>query len=652
MGITGNGVDLTPVDTGSLPARRVSRPLLFAGIGIAFLVAAAFRWLTLTEFLNDHFDHVALAQQLRLGAFPVRDFVDEGMPLTYLVSAAAWGLVNAPFLSEAIIVAVAFALAASLSFRVAALTSRSLTAATLAVVAQIALYPRSYSYPKLLVQAIAITVAWWAVQQLTARRITALAAATALGYYFRHDHAVYLGIATIVLVVVAQWRSGVPVVMRSLALYAVAATMFVLPHLVYVQWAVGVPTYLAIARQYVSSEASTGPYQLPAPSLAAREGLWLRREVPLVNVRWTPAVDARSRAVLERRYRMETVEHDEGTTWRYRIRDTSFSNLHALQTDPAVEDTHGFEHLQQVGGLRLWLTSWQLGPGWRARDNSLALLFWFCWLLPVVAIWILLARRHALPVTETATMAMVAALALCTDIVFLRTPLEVRLPDLAVSHTVLGAWIGASLWRSRQGARRLFTRAIVIVATALVVTAIVVFAQTGQLLSTAGILDGPTAVVARWREVNVGLHGDKPGPVPSNPSAVLLPFLEYVRACSDRQDRLLYTWYSPEIYVVADRGFAGDHRRIYRRLAGWEQARTIARLQQQHVPFVIIPLPRRQWLQDNNPDLWRYIQSRYVPMTTVPPGDAGGFAVLRESTWSATNVYPGTNWPCRLAAAR
>src|SRR6188474_3550709 len=102
MAATGNRVNLTPGDAGS-PSRRVSRPQLLAGIALAFLIAAAFRWLTLTEFLNDHFDHVALAQQVRLGSLPLRDFVDEGMPLMYMVSAAAWSLTQNPFVSEAVI---------------------------------------------------------------------------------------------------------------------------------------------------------------------------------------------------------------------------------------------------------------------------------------------------------------------------------------------------------------------------------------------------------------------------------------------------------------------------------------------------------------------------------------------------------------------
>jgi hypothetical protein len=646
MAATGNRVDLTPVDTGS-PSRRVSRPMLLAGIALAFLIAAAFRWLTLNEFLNDHFDHVALAQQLRLGSLPLRDFVDEGMPLMYIVSAAAWSLMHAPFLSEAVIVALGFAIAAALSFRVASLLSQSVLAAAIATAAQVAVYPRTYSYPKLLVQAVAIAVAWWALKHLTVRRIAALSAATALGYYFRHDHAFYLGVSTVVLLVVAHWRLGLPEVVRAVAIYAGVAAVFVLPHLVYVQWAVGIPTYVAIAQQYVGSEASSGPYQIPVPYLDVQAGLWIRPDVPLVNVRWAPAVDDRSRAGLEQRYRIEPAEHDEGTTWRYRVRDRSTANLRALRADPAVEDTHGFERLDDRGRWQDFLTTLRVGPGWRPRENSLAVLFWLSWLLPILAVLLVLARMRELPTADTAMIAMLAALAISTDIVFLRSPLDVRLPDLAVSHSVLGAWIGATIWRwPVQGRKRFLARTVVAGATVKVAIAIVLFAQTGQMLQRTGLLNGPAGVIERWRAVTSLLRDDTKGPVPSNPSAVLLPFLEYVRACTGRQDRLLYTWYSPEIYVVADRGFAGDHRRIYRRLAGWEQARMLARLQQERVPFVIIPLPRRQWLQENNPDIWRYIQSRYVPMTTIPPGDAEGFQILRESAWTGTSLYRQTDWPC------
>ena len=626
----------------------MNRLFLSAGTALAFLLAAAFRWLTLTEFLNDHFDHVALAQQLRLGALPVRDFVDEGMPLMYVISAAGWSLIKAPFLSEAVIVALAYAIAAALSFRVAARLSRSMLAAALAVIAQVAIFPRTYSYPKLLVQAVAIAVACWAVRNLTTRRIAALSAATALGYYFRHDHAVYLGVATVTLLVIAQWPAGMRTVVRTVVLYAALAAAFVLPHLLYVQWAAGIPTYVAIARQYVGSEAASAPYQIPVPSLDVQAGLWIRTDASSpVNVRWAPSVDEQTRAALEQQYRMDRVAYEEGTTWRYRINDTSPSNLRAIQDDPHVEDTDGFNRLVQA---RNWRSAWHLlhlGLGWRIQENSLAVLFWVSWLLPMTAIAMLVARRREHSAADAAAIAMVAVLALFTDVAFLRAPLHVRLPDLATSHSILGAWIGASLWRwSVERVRRFFTRAVVVVVTATVFIAITVFAQTGQLLETTGILHGARGITERWREVSAHMHEDKPGPVPSNPSGLLLPFLEYLRACTAPQDRLLFTWYSPDIYVVADRGFAGDHRRLYRPLSAWEQARTVARLQQERVPFVVIPLPRKQWLQESNPDIWRFIENRYIPMATIPPGDPDGYEILRESAWTGTSVYPQTNWPC------
>ena len=70
---------------------------LILGTALAAVLTFAFRWLNQTEFVNDHFDHVALALQLRLGDLPVRDFVDEGMPLMYAVSAVAWERLKSPF---------------------------------------------------------------------------------------------------------------------------------------------------------------------------------------------------------------------------------------------------------------------------------------------------------------------------------------------------------------------------------------------------------------------------------------------------------------------------------------------------------------------------------------------------------------------------
>lgn len=618
--------------------------MVWLGAAAAFLVAFAFRWLTLSEFPNDHFDHVALAQQLRLGAWPVRDFTDEGLPLAYVVSAAAWSLITSPFLSEAVVVSFGFAIAAALTFIAATRLSQSAIAASVAVLAQVMVYPRTYSYPKLLVQAIAVAVACWAIERLSTRRLAALAAATALGYYFRHDHAIYLGAATVALLMVARWQMGLPAATRTVAQYGAMVMAFVLPHLLYVQWAAGLPTYVAIARHYVSAESAAGAYRVPLPALDPRAGLWVRRDAPVVSIRWTPATGAEDRARLERRHRLEIVAQTDETTWRYRLRDTTDARVRSLRTDPGIEDTHGFDRIEDPGAWR----ALQLGPGWRARDNSLAVLYWFCWLLPAAALAALVARRRQITTAEAAGVTMVIVLAACANLGFLRSPLDMRLPDVAVPQTVVAAWLGATVWRWQSNRRgRMLRQGLVLVTAAKALIAIALLSQTGLLLRMTGITSGPGGVSQRWHDVTAQLRAF-PGPVPSNPSTVLLPFLQYVRECTAPDDRLLYAWYAPEVYIVADRAFAGDHRKFFAPFhsSSWEQARTLERLRQQRVPFVLIPKGRRQSFETGYPEIWQYLRSRYVPMATIPEGDPAGTEVLRDSSWTSDRLYRNTNWPC------
>jgi hypothetical protein len=620
---------------------------MLLGTGLAALLTFAFRWLNQTEFMNDHFDHVALALQLRLGDLPVRDFVDEGLPLMYVVSAAAWELFKSPFYSEAIVVGLGFAIAAALSFRLAALISGSALAAALAVFAQVALAPRTYSYPKLLVQAVALTVAWWAVKRPTVSRLAALAAATALGYYFRHDHALYVGVASVALLAVAQWQAGFATVARSVVIYGALSALFVLPHLAYVQWAAGIPTYLSVAREYVKGE-SVGAYRLPIPAVDLTDRLWIAPDTRIVHVRWSPGADDLTRERVEKRFGLEVVRHVEDRTWRYRAGATSEADYVALRADPAVEDTHGFDRIGTGHRWRRLLTEWRLGPGWKTRENSIALIYWMYWALPVLGLGMVFVRRRELSTQEAAIVVMVSALALCSNLVFLRHPLEARLPDVGLSQSMLAAWIGTAAWRSspaRRGRRRLVRGASVITAAA-ALSAVAVFGATGKMLTATGVVQGPGEVVRRWRLITAALHDTNPGPVPSYPSAMLLPFIEYVRECTDPQDRLLYAWYSPELNVVTGRGFAGDHRRFYRRLTSWEQAVTISHLQQVRVPFLVIPIERREWFKETYPDLWGYLEPRYTPMATIPPGDERGFEIWRDASRTGKGVYRTTDWPC------
>jgi hypothetical protein len=107
------------------------------------------------------------------------------------------------------------------------------------------------------------------------------------------------------------------------------------------------------------------------------------------------------------------------------------------------------------------------------------------------------------------------------------------------------------------------------------------------------------------------------------------------------------------VYIVADRGFAGDHRKFFApfHATAWEQARTVARLKQQRVPFVIIPSDRRTLFESGYPDVWQFLKTRYVPMTSIPIGGGEQMTVLRDAAWTSDRSYESTDWPCPGTAA-
>ena len=80
-----------------------------------------------------------------------------------------------------------------ITFLLAWRAAGSLLAALVAVAIHIALDPRHYNYPKLVLYAAAIALAWAYVDRPTRPRLAALGAIVGVGFLFRHDHLLYLG---------------------------------------------------------------------------------------------------------------------------------------------------------------------------------------------------------------------------------------------------------------------------------------------------------------------------------------------------------------------------------------------------------------------------------------------------------------------------
>src|SRR5688572_20628302 len=123
-------------------------------MALLFLLTAAFRFLALANgFQNDHFLHLASAQQMSYGEWPTRDFVDPGQPLMIVYSAIAQAMLGRTLFAEAVFVSAAFAAAAALTFAAVRRMTASTWLALLAAVLEVAVFPRTYGYPKMLVYA-------------------------------------------------------------------------------------------------------------------------------------------------------------------------------------------------------------------------------------------------------------------------------------------------------------------------------------------------------------------------------------------------------------------------------------------------------------------------------------------------------------------
>ena len=231
------------------PSRRdVANAALAAG-ALAFV----YRVLILRDLTNDHYMHLAWAQQLLFGQVPGRDFVDPGMPLMYSLSALVQRLWPGPF-SEGILTCALMAVAAAATLAVTAELSGSLIIASVATVGEIALEPRLYSYPKILVPAVALLLIQHYVRRPSRTRLVWLAAWTGIAVLLRHDLGVYAAAgvgACLVAVHVSDRRR----MSRALVEYALALIVLMLPYVAFVEWSEGLFEHLHVAVEFAKGEA-------------------------------------------------------------------------------------------------------------------------------------------------------------------------------------------------------------------------------------------------------------------------------------------------------------------------------------------------------------------------------------------------------------
>jgi hypothetical protein len=211
---------------------------------------------------NDHFVMIARSFQVAHGDWPVRDFFDPGMPMAYLLPAAVMRVLGPTVLPEVVLQTMFFAATVGIVFLLARRTSGSVLLALALAGVVVALSPRLYNSSKVLVQAAALGAAWWYANDPRTVRIAALGALTGVAFLFRHDYAVYVALASVPLIAAARPRSGA--LARHAGVYVLAAALFVVPWLIYVQWATGAAEYFMSALRFSAAEGErTAKLTLP-----------------------------------------------------------------------------------------------------------------------------------------------------------------------------------------------------------------------------------------------------------------------------------------------------------------------------------------------------------------------------------------------------
>lgn len=271
-------------------------------------------------FDNDHFIFLLRTDMLLQGEQPLRNFADAELrgawpALSYLVSAWAQQLGGRTLLPEAYLTVGALALGYALVFLLALDLSKRWTMAALAAAAAIAMAPKLYNYPKVLMLALGVYALRGAVKSPSRARLGVLAAVTVAAALFRHDLGLYVGVSTVAALAVrdlGRW----PVYARTIGQYALLTGMCALPSLVWIQMYGGIPSYIEDSLASVAVERARTGLTLPAldfgaplageslllityyafwavPALAAGTLLWsIARSLP-----WLAAPEARGLAV-------------------------------------------------------------------------------------------------------------------------------------------------------------------------------------------------------------------------------------------------------------------------------------------------------------------------------------------------------------------
>jgi hypothetical protein len=249
----------------SIAPRLRTAILVALSIGI-FIASWLFRFNdpggSFAGLTDDHFFYVVRGWQILFGDIPVRDFVDHGAPLYYYIAAAVQALFGRGTVSELAFSTTMLSASAVITFLLATRASGSILSGLAACLLHVWLGPRFYNYPKVLVYALAIPLLWRYADRPSTQLRVWLAVLTVIAFLFRHDHGVFVGIATAVLMLsLPELRFKESLL--HFVIYGAIALALVTPYFVFIQMNGGVVSYFRQASAWAERDRAREPIVWP-----------------------------------------------------------------------------------------------------------------------------------------------------------------------------------------------------------------------------------------------------------------------------------------------------------------------------------------------------------------------------------------------------
>jgi hypothetical protein len=612
------------------------------------LLTIAYRYLSFTDFSNDHFVHLSVAQQIAMGELPVRDFVERGLPLMPLISAAGQVLLGEGLRSELWVIALAYGVAAALTCLVSLQLSGSATVAALGALLPVAVYPVSYSYPKLLAPALGLAAACWYCAKPDTPRAVLMAVAVAVAFLLRHDLGVFLGASVVAMMVAYHGVSRQTLV--SAARVAAIAVLIVAPYLVWVQVFEGLGTYVREGIAFSQREAQRANWWTPPPFAVDSSRPLLERFAhgPMVNVRWQPDAAEASIADAESRHRLVRQALNSPQSWTYELRRWSSSDIERLVKDPLAADTQGIDrstYSLQVSaptGITRWLVNvYGPGEGLRFRANATAALFYLVWVVPIAAAVVLARTWSTSTPTTRALVAMSLVMQFAMNLTMLRDPIETRIRDVLVPVSLLIAWLAGLVWqatlaglgwRATASIRPTFMRRVAVaVVLLLIVGGTAAVGDASTQIQRTNVANGIDGINLRLRTIRRVFSP------PDQRTGLLSPayrtLVTSLVRCTSPGSRLLTLTFAPEIFFYTHRGFAGGHVSFS---PGYytsdrDAAVLLQRVSSEDVPFVILDNQTEGEMLGDYPRIGSYVRSNYHEAWRVPLTSEKAFVVLARN---------------------